>query len=250
MPSPLVSVITPTFDRPAFLPRTYAQVQAQTVAPLEWVVVDDSEQPSEFMAALADPRVRYIHLPERTPLGEKRNIAVGQSAGQIVAQFDDDDHYAPHYLQTMTSHLGDGGADVVKLAGFFLYSKVQRRFGYWDQTDKTAPQFVWSSSRNVELVKMPAGGERDQVHLSYGFSYVFKKAVWEAERFPARAWGEDTPFIKAAIANGFKVSLLNDQVGLCLHVVHEGNASKSFPQYILPHWLLGQFFPGVDPARL
>ena len=38
---PLVSVITPTFNRAAFLPEALASVYAQKSAPLHVIVVDD-----------------------------------------------------------------------------------------------------------------------------------------------------------------------------------------------------------------
>jgi glycosyltransferase involved in cell wall biosynthesis len=250
MLTPLVSIITPTHDRPDFLPRIYAAFVAQDVEPLEWIVVDDSEAKSDFMSNLADPRVRYVHLPARTPLGEKRNIAVEQATAPIIAQFDDDDYYAPGYLRIMTSFMENGGVDFVKLTSFFVYSKVHKQFGYWDLLNKDAPSFIWSSSPDIHLTRLPPSDERDNLHLGFGFSYVFRRKVWEAGKFPARSWGEDTPLLWAAMANGFNVHLLSDQTGLCLHMTHATNSSTSFPQYILPDWLAHRFFPGLDASLL
>jgi glycosyltransferase involved in cell wall biosynthesis len=202
------------------------------------------------MSGLADARVKYIHLPEPTPLGEKRNIAVDAAAGPIIVQFDDDDYYAPHYIRTMTSYMADDGVDFVKLVSFFLYSKIHKQYGYWDLLKKDAPHFVWSGSSNIELIRIPPSEEQENVHLGFGFSYVFKKKVWEKGPFPPRPWGEDTPLINAAIGNGFKIHLLNDQVGLCLHIVHGSNCSTAFPQYVIPDSLITHFFPGLDAALL
>ena len=72
-------------------------------------------------------------------------------------------------------------------------------------------------------------------HLGFGFSYVFRKKVWEAIPFSDDSvhWNEDTPFAVAA-DKVFRLLHFKDRRGLCLHVLHEGNISRSFPQYRLP----------------
>lgn len=58
--SPIVSIITPTGNREAFLPAIWRCIQRQRVA-WEWLILDDSPQSSAFPSALAktDARVRY-----------------------------------------------------------------------------------------------------------------------------------------------------------------------------------------------
>lgn len=248
MPEPLASVITPTRGRPHFLPLVYAAFAAQTAGPLEWIVVDDSPTPSPFMTALADPRVRYLHLPAPMPVGQKRNVAVEQARGAFIAHFDDDDYYAPAYIETMTAPMRDGGVDFVKLVAFFVYNRLTKQYGYWDQMNQQGPHFAWWNTRETPQVLLPTTDESRNLHLGYGFSYVFRREVWEAEPFPARAWGEDTPLVWGAIGNGFKLHLLNDHTGICVHVVHGANASRSLPQYLLPEWLMLQLFPHMDAA--
>ena len=50
--------------------------------------------------------------------------------------------------------------------------------------------------------------------------------------------------------NGFKLCLAADKTGMCLHILHENNASKSFPQYMIPNWVIPKFFPGIDAVYL
>ncbi|MEM5317495.1 glycosyltransferase [Paraburkholderia sp. JHI869] len=62
--APCVSVVTPTWNREMFLPLAYRAFASQR-APgfgLEWIVIDDSDAPSAFMASLNDERVVYRHL--------------------------------------------------------------------------------------------------------------------------------------------------------------------------------------------
>jgi len=232
------------------LPQAYKAFSTQTIDQIEWVVVDDSEQDSTFMAELADPRVRYIYLPERLSTGEKRNMAVGASSADIIVQFDDDDYYAPDYIKTMIDYMVAEDADFVKLSAFFLYSKVHKQYAYWDLQQKDGLHFVWSSNPEVALIRFQDNAETRDRHLGYGFSYVFKKKVWETTPFLPIFWNQDTPFIKSAVEYGFKIALLADQAGICLHVLHKNNVSMSFPQYILPSDQAYRLFQGLDAAYL
>ena len=57
---PLVSVIVPTCDRPALLPRAVASVLAQTEPELELIVVNAGRAP---VAETGDARVRVVAAP-------------------------------------------------------------------------------------------------------------------------------------------------------------------------------------------
>jgi hypothetical protein len=100
------------------------------VADFEWLVLDDSPSPSDYMRKVADKRVRYEHRAECMTIGAKRNHLIEQARAPIIAHFDDDDHYSKGYLRRMMSALGEQKADFAKLFGFFLFSKVHNLFAY------------------------------------------------------------------------------------------------------------------------
>ena len=117
MSTPRVSLITPTFGRHKFLPLAAKFVSHQSVSDIEWLVLDDSPEPSEFMQRLADPRIVYEHTAIRCTTGDKRNRLIDRAKGNIIALFDDDDFYGPNYLARMLSALEENDADIAKLAG-------------------------------------------------------------------------------------------------------------------------------------
>ena len=167
-PKPLASVITPTFGRPDMLPHAYKVFSSQTIGQAEWIVVDDSPDQSPFMLQLTDPRVRYLHLPERTPTGEKRNIAIDRATSDVIVQFDDDDYYSPTYIATMIECMESREVDFVKLCGFFLYSKIHGQFGYWDASEEGwSPFFTGPADRTVEVVEL-TGNDEMKGHPSPG----------------------------------------------------------------------------------
>lgn len=229
-PRPLVTIITPTRGREAFLPLAHACVQAQTYPNIQWVVFDDSPRPSPYLQPRAAKNLLYINAPDQFEVGEKRNLMIEHSHGEIIVHFDDDDYYAPHYVETLVNWLEEG-ADFVKLSGWYLYSRPLRRFGYWD-TAAGGPHFRWSRSGAtfVEANTPPDDGNR----LGYGFTYAYRRSLWQsAGPFPTVNTMEDLAFARAAAAVG-RIVTRPDQSGLALHILHDGSTSLCLPQQDLP----------------
>lgn len=108
--APRVSILTPTYERDVFLPYLAKMIARQTcdLSRVEWVVVDDSAQTQQhtfstwrttFLRALE--RVHYVHLPYKVPVGCKRNLTTTLARGEYMVHMDDDDYYAPNYIDTV-----------------------------------------------------------------------------------------------------------------------------------------------------
>jgi len=95
VPRPLVSLVTPTRDRPAFLALLRACIERQDYPRerLEWVVLDDGQVPSEAACA-GFPNLVYRRVAPM-PLGEKRNRCHEAAGGELLVCLDDDDFYPP-----------------------------------------------------------------------------------------------------------------------------------------------------------
>lgn len=119
---PLVTCIMPTYDRRRFVLQAIKYFFHQGYPRRELIVVDDGD---DAVADLIpdDPRVRYIRLKERASLGTKRNIAVAQARGEVIAHWDDDDWYHPTYLQEVVGKLLQGGdrQGVAGLSAYLVY---------------------------------------------------------------------------------------------------------------------------------
>jgi glycosyltransferase involved in cell wall biosynthesis len=242
MAAPKVSILTPTFKRERHLKRQLDNVLNQTYNDFEWLVLDDSDQPSNVFRGVGDTRIRYTHLKQRLSLGDKRNWLVRNAASEILMHFDDDDYYAPFYVERMAARLA-AGCDAAKLSGFFVYAELWDRFGYWDQENAggTHWQFDVSGVKQI-FVDKGIAAKVLSAKRGYGFSYVYRKHVWRASPFQPVNFGEDGAFFDAAYVNGFKLDLFLDNEGLCLHVIQQDNASSCYPQYMLPIWTLEKIF--------
>lgn len=102
--SPLVSCIMPTYNRRLFVPQAITYFLRQDYPNKELVIVDDGTDTITDLIP-TDERIRYIRLDQQFSVGRKRNIAVEQSRGKVIAHWDDDDWYHPSYLREVTQHL-------------------------------------------------------------------------------------------------------------------------------------------------
>ncbi|RZS80070.1 glycosyl transferase family 2 [Motilibacter rhizosphaerae] len=103
---PLVTVITPTRNRLAVLPRAVASVLGQTMPDLQLVVVDDgsSDGTAEFLDSVADSRLTVLRQ-EHSGVSVARNAGLAVAQGELVAYLDSDNTWSPEFLEVMTGEL-------------------------------------------------------------------------------------------------------------------------------------------------
>ena len=245
--APLVSIITPTWQRARFLPALARCVQRQRVD-WEWLVLDDSQEPDAWMQALAasDPRVRYWHSPARLTIGTKRNQLIAQARGELIAHFDDDDHYAACYLDDMVRLLRERQADLIKLSGFFMYSPEPTFLGYMDLNARVGKHYALERGTISEVEfheKMQIGAD---FILFYGFSFVYQRSLCETMAFDDIDINDDESFIRRVVNANRPVIAADDPRRSCLHVVHPNSTSRCFSRYSMPPFLLPTLFPDYE----
>ncbi len=105
-----ISVIIPTHNRPELLREAVNSVLAQTLLPLEILIVDDASSPpvnAADFAGLGEIPIRVLHHPN--PLGgaAAKNTGAHAAQGEALAFLDDDDLYAAGYLERATALLSN-----------------------------------------------------------------------------------------------------------------------------------------------
>lgn len=144
---PFVSVITPTWNRPAFLPWLLYiyRYQDYPADRRELVILDDSPQshlPIIQRLTQGHPEalnIRYIHHPEKLPLGKKRNMLNELAVGEYILCMDDDDFYPvdkiSYTIAMMQRHRAlISGSDQIPI----WYSHINRLF----KTHRFGPQNI------------------------------------------------------------------------------------------------------------
>jgi len=103
-----ITVLTATLGRrPDMLAEAVASVRAQTLQPMEHVIVDDGS----YSVGPLD-RVHVLQVSHRG-LGPARNTGVEAARGEAIALLDDDDMWHSDHLATLWSVMSETGVDVV-----------------------------------------------------------------------------------------------------------------------------------------
>lgn len=129
---PLVSVVLPTADRPRLLGIALACYQAQTHPRSELIVVDDGAVAPVDEAAVAAVGGRVVRMAPGSALGTKLNRGLDHARGVFCLKMDDDDWYAPSFLQTMTSALLASWSVVCRPTLAFLAPFLWFDVGRWE----------------------------------------------------------------------------------------------------------------------
>ena len=107
-PSPLtqqVSAVIPTHNRLHLLRRALYSVQAQTLPPLETIVIDDgSTDRSHESLATEFPNVQWIRQSNHG-VSHARNQGIKQAKGEWIALLDSDDAWHPSKLEEQNQFL-------------------------------------------------------------------------------------------------------------------------------------------------
>ncbi len=113
--TPAVSIIIPTFRRPARAVAAAKSALAQTCSAAFEIVLVDNDPAGSAMAplrALTDPRITVVHEPS-AGVANARNAGLRVAHGERIAFLDDDEIAPPSWLGALLRVQKHSGADVV-----------------------------------------------------------------------------------------------------------------------------------------
>lgn len=136
--NPLVSVITPAFNRARYIEQTVLSVLGQTLRNLEYIVVDDGSTDGTFelLKQFSDTRFQLLRHPGGVNRGQAASINLGLRAatGRYVVILDSDDYLAPDKLEWQSEFLEEnpdygmvyGQGEAVDENGKFLFNTLPK----------------------------------------------------------------------------------------------------------------------------
>jgi hypothetical protein len=174
---------------------------AQDYPRTELIVVDDGDDAiGDLVTDISN--VRYIRLNQRTTIGAKRNRACREARGELIAQWDDDDWYAPDRLSYQARPILDGEADLTGLENTYLLELPGGQF--------------WTTQPQLH--------QRMFVGDVHGGTLVFRKSLLDNNlRYPEVNLAEDAGLLKQALRRGKRLARLPNP-GVFVYVRHGKNA--------------------------
>jgi hypothetical protein len=145
-----ITVITPTGDRPVAFELCRRWMGNQTVMPDQWVIVDDGHEPMNL--SFAETYVQYLRR-ERKPGDPQHTMVVNVScalshvSGDRVFFIEDDDYYAPDYIETVNACL-DGHL----IAGVGCSKYYHLPTGGWNQYRNTINASLAQTAFRADLI--------------------------------------------------------------------------------------------------
>ena len=225
MSAPLVSVVVSAYERPAMLRASLRSLLAQTYGSLEILVQDDSPSRSceKVVGETADPRIIYTH--NQPAMGTLPNLRTGyrKATGKYVATLNDDDLYAPQYLELMVRALEKNPECCLAFADHYIIDGDGRIDV--DASDRNSASFgrdcltpgVIDSPLELSLVRKSIPG----------MFAVFRREAMDWSDFPDEASsGYDFWLTYLAVRTGSPVFYSNQR--LTSYRAHGGSQTASF----------------------
>jgi len=138
-----ISVIIPYYNRERYIDETVQSVLAQTLEPLEIIIVNDRSRESsrkhiERYAGVC----KILDLDRNVGLAGARNAGIQAARGQFIALLDDDDIWFPHKLEVQRKYMEEHPE-----CGL-VHSAVTAFF-----SNKPDQLWVWCEPGNMTLAK-------------------------------------------------------------------------------------------------
>jgi glycosyltransferase involved in cell wall biosynthesis len=117
-----VSVIIPAFNCARYIGETIASIQAQTIAPLEIIIVDDgsTDDTAAAIRAVNDPRIQYVGKPNGG-ISSARNTGLTRARGEFFAFLDADDRWRPSMLERQLQVMAADASLVCSITNFVRF---------------------------------------------------------------------------------------------------------------------------------
>jgi hypothetical protein len=168
---PLVSIVTPTYNRREQLREMLTCIAAQTYPCIESIVVNDGGEPVDDIVAQF-PFARLIDSPANVGAARAQLTGWADARGAYVGLLPDDDRLYPEHVERLVNALVHSGAKLAHGAGLvrFLESAAD---GTLQTVAFNNRSFAQTVTPTEALVTSPVAGHQMLVHRS-----VYEEAGW------------------------------------------------------------------------
>lgn len=200
IPSPLISVVIPTYNYGKLLPRAVNSVIPQLGTQVELLIVDDgsTDETEQIVSGLQREHpdaIQYIRK-KNGGAASARNCGIKNSQGRFLVFLDADDELTGRALQSLIEHIGEHPQTQVVIAAHWSLSAGGKKRLH---TPPALPEDAFQRVKAYLLDK--------HIAVSHGASAMHRD-VFKNFRYPEDfRTGEDIPVFSQALAN-YSCSLL------------------------------------------
>jgi glycosyltransferase involved in cell wall biosynthesis len=218
MHTPLVSVVIPTYNQPAFLREALESVFSQTFGDYEIIVVNDgsTDGTAELLQQYGG-RIRVV-TQENQGIGRARNRGMDEAAGRYIAFLDHDDLWHREKLETQVAYMREH-PDCVGNSVPFEYSSEPGKVRF-DLGIRGSGGIV------PDALQVFAGG---QIFLLSSALMIDREKAGDLRYATRRLCVEDLPLQLKLLSRG-PFGIAGDQI-LVTYRMHAANTTKSALHY-------------------
>lgn len=173
MENPLVTVITPTYNRANLIGRTIQSIIDQTYDNIEHIIVNDGgEDISKVIKGISKnnykkaKRIKYINKKEHEGVSATRNVALKEAKGDYICLLDDDDIYLPLAIEFRLWAMEKFGAEIV-------YTRALKDI--WDVKNgvyvSVKKELYWECPFNKDLILIQ--------NVAHSPCVLFSRTAWD-----------------------------------------------------------------------
>jgi hypothetical protein len=172
---PDVSILTITRDRRVFMPlaKYSYMIQSYPEDKLEWVIVDDGDDPIED-TLIGVPNVKYVKCAPGMKISQKRNLAVKNAMYDIMVNLDDDDVYPNNsVLQRVAMLLKEPAAQCGFCTTIPCYD-ITKFSSFMNVPPMTLPMSERVSEATLIFTRKfwEEGGFDEKIHIGEGNAFI------------------------------------------------------------------------------
>ncbi|KPU28397.1 hypothetical protein TR13x_03165 [Caloranaerobacter sp. TR13] len=179
-----VSIITCTI-RQHYIDNVFENYARQTYKNKELIIIlnkNDMKIEQWKKKAQMYQNVKLFKLDESISLGTCLNYAIEKAKFDYITKFDDDNYYAPRFIDDLMKVFLTTKADIVGKLSYFVYFEGSK----------------------ILAIHSP-GKENKYVNFLSGSAMIIRKEVFNNIKFPDKNVGEDTEFLLNCVNSGFKL---------------------------------------------
>lgn len=184
-----ITIVTRTKNRPIFLARALDDIFAQTFQDFELVVVNDGGDPADVERLTSQrsdaerARITTLHHSESVGMEAASNAGTKAGSGEFVVIHDDDDFWAPTFLERTVAYLDDPAH--AAQAGVMVRTEIVIEELVEDRIEPIRREIFWADMGQITLADML------RINRAVPISFLYRRSLHDAVGY----YNEDLPVV-------------------------------------------------------